>query len=445
MWIISDRLNFLNKKIKKMFNLKNHQIKKLKAREVLDSRGNPTIEVDLITNSCCAKSIVPSGASTGIHEALELRDNDKKRYGGKGVLKAVNNVNNIIAKKLIGLDCSQQREIDNILIEIDGTENKSHLGANAILGVSMVVCKAGAICSSKQFYEYIMKLSNTKKLLLPIPQMNIINSGKHAGVDNDIQEHMIMPVEFKNFSSALRAGVETYHTLKNILKQKYGAKAILLGDEGGFAPPIENIEERLELLMKAIEESGYGGKIKIALDCAASEFYNGKNGKYTILNKEYTANELIDFYKNLIKKFPVASIEDGFAQDDWNGWKFFNEALGNKIQIVGDDLLATKIMRIKKALEEKACNALLLKVNQIGTVTEAIDAAKISFKNKWNVVVSHRSGETEDSFIADLCVGLGTGQCKFGAPARSERTAKYNRLLRIEEEIGKRGLFGKII
>jgi len=266
--------------------------------------------------------------------------------------------------------------------------------------------------------------------------MNVINSGKHAGVEHDIQEHMIMPVEFKNFSSALRAGVETYHTLKNILKKKYGAKSILLGDEGGFAPPIENINERLELLIKSIEESGYSGKIKLALDCAASEFYNEKSGKYIILDKEYTPNELIDFYKNLIKKFPIVSVEDGFSQDDWEGWRLFTHEVGNKVQIVGDDLLVTNIMRIRKALEEKACNALLLKVNQVGTVTESISAANISSKNKWNIVVSHRSGETEDSFIADLCVGLGTGQCKFGAPARSERTAKYNRLLIIEEFSG---------
>ena len=437
------------------------KIKKIKAREVLDSRGSPTIGVDLITKSCCAKSIVPSGASTGIHEALELRDNDKKRYFGKGVLKAVSNVNNIIAKKLIGLDCRKQREIDNILIELDGTENKSKLGANAILGVSMAVCKAGSICSNKQFYEYIQKLSNSKKFLLPIPQMNVINSGKHVGVENDIQEHMIMPIKFKTFSDALRAGVETYHALKNILKQKYGVRAILLGDEGGFAPPINNVEQRLELLIKAIEESSYSGKIKLALDCAASEFFDDnvgnskfpiipknlkvfdKNEKYKILNKKYNKDELVDYYQNLIKKYPIISIEDGMAQDNWQGWTLLNKEIGNKIQLVGDDLLVMNIGRIKRALEHKACNALLLKVNQVGTVTEAIDASNISFKNKWNVVVSHRSGETEDSFIADLAVGLGATQCKFGAPARSERTAKYNRLLRIEEELGKKAKFAK--
>ena len=417
----------------------NSKIKKIKAREVLDSRGSPTIEVDLITNSCMVKSIVPSGASTGVHEAIEFRDNDKKRYYGKGVLKAAGNVNKIIAKKIKDLDCRNQREIDNILIELDGTKNKSHLGANAILGVSMAVCKAGAICSNEELYGYMQKLSKSKKFALPAPQMNLINSGKHVGVENDIQEHMIMPIGFKKFSDALRAGVETYHALKNILKAKYGAKATLLGDEGGFAPPIENVEERLELLLMAIEESGYSGKIKIALDCASSEFYNDIKGEYTILNEKYNNGQLIDFYKELIKKFPIISIEDGFSQDDWAGWKFFNRALGNKIQIVGDDLIVTNIMRIKKALNENACNSLLLKVNQVGTVTEAIDAANIAFKAKWNVIVSHRSGETEDSFIADLCVGLGAAQCKFGAPARSERTAKYNRLLRIEEESGNKG------
>ncbi|MBI2650788.1 phosphopyruvate hydratase [Candidatus Woesearchaeota archaeon] len=420
------------------------KIRKIKAREVLDSRGNPTIGVDLITKSCCAKSIVPSGASTGIHEALELRDNDRKRYSGKGVLKAVSNVNKIIAGKVIGLDCRDQREIDNILVELDGTENKSKLGANAVLGVSMAVCKAGAVCSNKPLYQHIQKLSNSKKLILPVPQMNVINSGKHAGIGHDIQEHMIVPANFKSFSDALRAGVETYHSLKNILKKKYGAKAALLGDEGGFAPPIADIEERLELMLKAIGEAGYNGKIKLALDCAASEFYNEEKKQYTIINKKYNNEELIDFYKKLIKKFSIISIEDGFAQDDWKGWQLLSRELGKKIQIVGDDLLATNIMRIRKALDEKACNSLLLKVNQIGTVTEAIDAANIAFKNKWNVVVSHRSGETEDSFIADLCVGIGANQSKFGAPARSERTAKYNRLLRIEEETGRKAKFAKL-
>lgn len=426
-----------------MFTL-DSKIKKIAAREILDSRGNPTIEVSLSTSSSCARAIVPSGASTGIHEALELRDNDGKRYAGKGVLKAVSNVNRIIAKKLKGMDCRKQKDIDNLLIELDGTENKSMLGGNAILAVSMAACKAGAACSDESIYSHVQKLAKSKSLLMPVPQMNVINSGKHAGVDNDIQEHMIMPVGFKNFNDALRAGVETYHSLKNILKQKHGARAILLGDEGGFAPPIENVEERLELLMKAIDESGYKGKIKLALDCAASEFFDDKNGKYNILDEEFDFGELVDYYADLAGKFPVMSIEDGMSQDDWEGWKLLNGKIGKKVQLVGDDLLVTNMERIKKALESSACNALLLKVNQIGTVSESIDAANLSFKNKWNVVVSHRSGETEDSFIADLAVGLGASQSKFGAPARSERTAKYNRLLRIGEELGSKVKFARL-
>lgn len=417
------------------------KIKKIRAREVLDSRGNPTLEVDLTAESCYVSSIVPSGASTGIHEALELRDNDKKRYSGKGVLKAVDNVNRIISKKIIELDCRKQSEIDNMLIELDGTDNKSNLGANAILGVSMAACKAGAACSNMQLYEHIRNLSGSKRLLLPVPQMNVINSGRHAGAENDIQEHMIIPSGFKNFAEALRAGAETYHNLKNILKKKYGARAILLGDEGGFAPPIGNVEERLELMLEAVDESGYSGKIKLGLDCAASEFYDDKAQAYRILDKNFNSGQLVDFYRGLIKKFHIVSIEDGFAQDDWPGWSLLTGELGSKIQIIGDDLLVTNIMRIKKALEHKSCNALLLKVNQIGTVTEAIGAASLSFKNKWKVIVSHRSGETEDSFISDLAVGICSGQSKFGAPARSERAAKYNRLLRIEEELGGKAVF----
>ncbi|MBI3026477.1 phosphopyruvate hydratase [Candidatus Woesearchaeota archaeon] len=420
------------------------RIKKIKAREVLDSRGNPTIEVDLATNSCFVSSIVPSGASTGIHEALELRDNDEKRYNGKGVLKAVQNANSIIAKKLIGMDCRNQRKIDETLVGLDGTEHKSKLGANAILAVSMAVCKAGAICSKKKLDEHMGSLSNSKKMVLPIPQMNVINSGKHAGVENDIQEHMIMPVNFKNFNDALRAGVETYQALKKILRKRFGATETLLGDEGGFSPHVLSIEKRLGLMLEAIEESGYGGKIKLALDCAASEFFDARSGKYRILNKKYSKYQLIDFYKGLVQKFPIVSIEDGFEQDDWEGWGLFTKEMGKKIQIVGDDMLVTNIKRINMAVEKKACNAMLLKINQIGTIMESIKAANLSYKNNWNVVVSHRSGETEDSFIADLCVGIGATQSKFGAPARSERTAKYNRLLRIEEELGKRARFAKL-
>ena len=407
------------------------RIKRAVAREVLDSRGNPTVEAWIYTEKHSASAIVPSGASTGKHEALELRDNDK-RYNGKGVLKAVKNVNNIISKKLIGKDCTKQYEIDNLMIDLDGTENKSKLGANSILAVSMAVCKLGAMQSNTHLFNYIKKISRPNKISMPVPQLNIINSGKHAGIENDIQEHMIMPIKFKSFAESLRAGTEVYHELKNILKKKYGAQAVLLGDEGGFSPKVDDINARLNLINEAIDNAGYKNRIFIALDCASSEFY--RNKRYTIKNKKYNSRQLIGFYRDLIKKYKIVSIEDGMAEDDWAGWQQLNKELGKKIQLVGDDLLVTNTKRIKRAISEKSCNSLLLKVNQIGTVTEAIEAAKLSFKNRWKVIVSHRSGETEDSFIADLCVGLNAGQSKFGAPARSERTAKYNRLLWIEQE-----------
>jgi enolase len=419
-----------------------NKIKAIKALEVLDSRGNPTVEVILETSRSVVKSIVPSGASTGKHEALELRDGDKKRYQGKGVVKAVGNIDNIISKKIIGLDCTNQRKIDEELISLDGTEHKSKLGANAMLAVSMAVCKAGSIHNSIPLYKYLQEISSRKGLSLPVPQLNIINSGKHAGVENDIQEHMILPTEFNSYSDALRAGIETYHMLKKLLKKKYGAQSTLLGDEGGFAPPIKSVEDRLDLVMKAIKEAGYDGKIKLGLDSASSEFFS--NGKYTIIDKKFNSAELVDFYDELIKKYPIISIEDGMAEDDWKGWNILTKKLGNRIQLVGDDLLVTNVKRIKKAIEKKACNSLLLKVNQIGTVTEAVDSANLAFNNKWSVVVSHRSGETEDAFIADLVVGLSAGQSKFGAPARSERTAKYNRLLEIEKELGNKAEFARL-
>ncbi|MCH8067520.1 MAG: phosphopyruvate hydratase [Nanoarchaeota archaeon] len=417
------------------------KIKRVVAREVLDSRGNPTLEVNVITDNAVAKSFVPSGASTGSHEALELRDGDKARYGGKGVLKAINNVNTVISRKLTGMDCQSQRKIDELMIELDGTENKSKLGANAIVGVSMAACKAGAFHKNMRLFEYIKEISGSKKFSLPIPQLNIMNGGKHAGIDNDIQEHMIIPVKFKTFSEALRAGTEVYHELGRLLKKKFGSQGILLGDEGGYVPKIDNVDGRLELIDRAINNTGYKNKIFMALDCAASEFFY--SDYYKIKGKEYSPGQLIDFYKKLIKSYKIISIEDGMAEDHWNGWKQLNKELGSKIQIVGDDLLVTNVDRISQATEDKACNALLLKVNQIGTVTEAIEAANLAFKNKWNVVVSHRSGETEDSFIADLVVGLNSNQSKFGAPARSERTAKYNRLLSIEEQLGKKAGFAE--
>ena len=413
-------------------------IKKVHAYEILDSRGNPTVAVEMATASFCAKAMVPSGASTGAHEAVELRDGGK-RYNGKGVLRAVENVNKTISRKIIGMDCRKQDALDAALLELDGTPNKSKLGANAVVAVSMAACKLGAKTVNKPLYAYIASLARTKGTLLPIPQLNVINGGKHAGIDNDIQEHMLVPSGFRTFREALRAGAETYHLLKSMLKRRFGVSAIQLGDEGGFVPPLKNVNERLEILMQAIEESGYKGKINLALDAASSEFYKG--GHYFIGKKKYSAEELVDFYADLAKTYPIISLEDGMAEDNWHGWQLLNKKLGKKIQIVGDDVLVTNVERIRKAIDLKAANALLLKVNQIGTITESIEAARLASKNRWNVVVSHRSGETEDAFIADLVVGLDAGQSKFGAPARSERTAKYNRLLRIEESLGKKARF----
>jgi enolase len=429
-------LQILNRETKQYMDF---AIRCVKAREVLDSRGNPTVEVDVITDAGLSRAAVPSGASTGSFEALELRDGDS-RYSGKGVLKAVENVK-IISKKIIGMDVTKQEEIDSLLLELDGTENKSKLGANAILGISLAVARASAQCLGIPFYKRIADMAGSNTCHLPVPQMNVINSGRHAGIENDIQEHMIMPVKFSSFSDALRAGAEIYHTLKGILKKKFGASAAHLGDEGGFAPPIKSVEARLEILLKSIEESGYKGKVALALDCAASEFY--RKGFYTISGRNYSSAELIDFYKGLAETFRIVSIEDGMAEDDWSGWSSLTKELKN-IQIVGDDLLVTSTKRIKRAVDEKACNALLLKINQIGTITESINAAKLAFKSQWNIVVSHRSGETSDSSIADIAVGLSglnANQSKFGAPARGERTEKYNQLLRIEEELGEKAEF----
>lgn len=413
-------------------------IKSIKAREVLDSRGNPTIEAEISTGKFSASSIVPSGASTGKYEALELRDKES-RYNGKGVLKAVSNVKDIISKKIIGQEVDVEK-IDRLMLELDGTENKSKLGANAMLAVSMATCKLAALKQNIPLYSYLQNISGTKKLSLPVPMLNIINGGKHAGMENDIQEHMIMPVGFKSYKEGLRASVEVYHSLKSLVKKKYGSA--LLGDEGGFAPKVESSHSRLELIKEAIEKAGYGEEMALALDCASSEFFYEDH--YKMGDKKLSAGELIDFYKELAEKYNIISIEDGMDEDDWEGWKELTSKLGNKIQLVGDDLLVTNVNKIKRAIEEKSCNALLLKVNQIGTVTEAINAAKMSFDNNWNVVVSHRSGETEDTFIADLVVGLNAGQSKFGAPARSERTAKYNRLLQIEAELGNKAAYTKL-
>jgi enolase len=418
------------------------EIKRIKAREILDSRGNPTVEVDLFTKSGLSRASVPSGASTGKHEALELRDGGK-RYLGKGVLKAVSNVNSTIAEKLVGRDCTKQKEIDELMIELDGTSNKSRLGANAILAVSMAVCKAGASESNLPLYAYVCDMVDSKRLSLPVPQMNVINGGLHAGIENDVQEHLIIPYGAESFSDALRMCSETYHTLKKKLKERFGNSAIHVGDEGGFVPPMKSVDERLEFMSEAIEELGYTQKFALGIDAAASEFYH--DGKYRISEKEYSVAELSDFYGELCERFKLVSIEDGFSEDDWNAWNLLESKLGQKIQIVGDDLLVTNVTRIKKAMKMKACNALLLKLNQIGTVSEALDAFRLARKAGWNVIVSHRSGSTEETFFADLVVGLDAGQFKYGAPARSERTCNYNQLLRIEEALGSKAVYSDVL
>jgi len=402
------------------------KIRGIKARQVLDSRGNPTIEVEVATENSLNRAIVPSGASTGKYEALELRDN-KKAFLGMSVQKAVSNVNKIIAKKLIGKNVGNQKDIDKIMIKLDGTNNKSKLGANAILGVSMAVSRAGAFSKNMHLFEHLGELVGNKKFSLPIPYANVINGGIHAGNNLQIQEFMIVPVKSRNFSESVRFVSETYHLLKKDIEGKYGKLGINVGDEGGFAPPLNTAEEALDLLNEAIAISGYRKKLRVAMDCAASEFYD--NGSYM---DSMTGDELIDYYLKLIKDYKIISIEDPFDQDDFSSYAKFMKKI-KKIQVVGDDLLVSNVERVKQAVDKKLCNALLLKVNQIGTITEAIEAANFALKNKWKVMVSHRSGETEDPYIADLVVGLGTKQIKLGAPCRSDRTAKYNQLLRIEE------------
>jgi enolase 1/2/3 len=417
------------------------KILKIRSREILDSRGNPTVEADVFTNEGLSRASVPSGASTGKYEAFELRDGGS-RYLGQGVLKAVSNVNGVIAKKLIGQDCTKQKEVDELMIELDGTPNKSNLGANAILAVSMAICKAGALESNLPLYEYLAELAGSRGVTLPIPQMNVINGGMHAGIKNDFQEHLIIPFGAKTFSDALRMCSETCHTLKKNLKEKFGNSATLVGDEGGFVPPLKNVNERLKFISEAIEELGYTKEFGLAIDAAASEFYDKR--RYNIMEKEYSSSELTDFYSEMCEKFRIISIEDGLSEDDWEGWTKMKSELGKKIQIVGDDLLVTNVERIRKAIKLDACNALLLKLNQIGTVTEALDASKLAREAGWNVIVSHRSGSTEETFFADLVVGLDAGQFKYGAPARSERTCNYNQLLRIEEQLGRKAQYSKI-
>jgi enolase len=415
------------------------KITSIKARQVLDSRGLPTVEAEVHTENGFSRAIVPSGASTGTHEALELRDKGKD-FLGKSVLTAVKNVNQVIAPKLKGHFVEEIENIDQLMIELDGSPNKSRLGANAILSVSMACCREAAQCQEIPLYAFLASLAGRKGKTLPVPQMNVINGGRHGGQENDLQEHMLYPHKAETFSQAVQSCVETYHALKMILKKSFGARAVLLGDEGGFVPPFKTVRERLDVLNEAIELAGHKGKIAFAIDSAASEFFS--DGVYTVGDKQYSSGELVDFYADLAKTYPLLSLEDALAEDDWDGWTELTQKLGGKLQIVGDDLLVTNTARISKALRLKACNALLLKVNQIGSVSEALKAANLAFENGWKVVVSHRSGETEDDFIADLVVGLDAGQSKFGAPARSERTAKYNQLLRIEEALGDKARFG---
>jgi enolase len=377
--------------------------------------------------------MVPSGASTGIHEALELRDGGL-RLMGKSVSTAVTNVNQIIAPTLIGKNPVNQNEIDQALLGLDGTKNKSKLGANAILGVSMAVSKAGAMTLSIPLYQHLGSLSGNTDFVLPVPSLNVINGGEHGGNEIAFQEFMIMPVGAPTFKEGMTIGVEVYHALKKIIKKKHGVTAVNVGDEGGFAPPLNKVEEPLKLIMEAIDDAGHTELFKIALDPAASEFY--EDGKYVVDGNPIGSDDFIHLYEELLEEYPIVSIEDAFDQDDWETFTKFTKRNGDKIQIVGDDLLVTNVERIQMAIEKKACNALLLKVNQIGSVTESINAATMSKKNKWGVMVSHRSGETEDPFIADLVVGLKTGQIKTGAPCRSERLAKYNQLIRIEDQIG---------
>ncbi|QSL66734.1 hypothetical protein MERGE_001120 [Pneumocystis wakefieldiae] len=414
---------------------------KIHARSIYDSRGNPTVEVEVTTETGVHRASVPSGASTGIHEALELRDNGSS-WSGKGVTLAVSNVNDIIAPSLLSssIDLKDQRSIDKFLNDLDGTSNKSRLGANAILGVSIAICKAAAAEKGVPLYRHLADIVGIKEpYILPVPFFNVLNGGSHAGGRLAFQEFMILPTSAVTFREAMQQGSEVYSALKRLSKKKYGQSAGNVGDEGGVAPDIQTADEALDLIVTAIEEAGYTGKIKIALDVAASEFY--KNGKYDLdfknpesdLSQHKTSKELAEIYLDLSKKYPIVSIEDPFDQDDWDAWIYLSKHA--TFQIVGDDLTVTNVSRINEAVDKKACNCLLLKINQIGTISESIDAFKTAFDAGWGVMVSHRSGETEDTVIADLVVGLGTGQIKTGAPCRSERVAKYNQLLRIEEEV----------
>lgn len=421
--------------------MNNTLIKNINALEVLDSRGNPTIEVEVITqNNIKGRALVPSGASTGIHEAMELRDGDKSRYLGKGVLKAVNNVNTILNDNLKGISVLDQVLIDNMMLEIDGTDNKSKLGANAILGVSLASSIAAANIKEVPLWRYI---GGEKASTLPVPMMNILNGGSHADNKIDIQEFMIMPFGASSFSHALRMGTEVFHTLKQVLSEK--GLSTNVGDEGGFAPNLSSNEEAIQVVLEAIEKAGYipGEDIWIALDAASSEFYDKESKQYIFQSTgdKMSSNELVTFWKSWVDKYPIASIEDGLDEDDWTGWKLLTDTIGNKCQLVGDDLFVTNTTRLYRGIKENIANSILIKVNQIGTLTETISAVDLATKNSYTSVISHRSGETEDTTIADLAVALNTGQIKTGSASRSDRIAKYNQLLRIEKQLGSSAYF----
>jgi len=414
----------------------------IRSREILDSRGNPTVEVEVLTaDGHLGRAAVPSGASTGKYEAVELRDGDKKRFLGKGVLNACKNIEEIIREELIGVDIFEQIYIDNIMLELDGTENKSKLGANAILGVSMAVAKAAAAAAGQPLYRYI---GGVNAHVLPVPMMNILNGGSHADNSIDFQEFMVVPVGADFFSEGLRMGVEVFHSLKAVLKKK--GYSTNVGDEGGFAPNIKSNKEAVEIVLKSIENAGYrpGEDIMIAMDAAASEFYNSKEKVYHFhqsTGDKLSSSDMVSYWADWVKKYPIFSIEDGLDEDDWKGWKALNKKLGKKVQLVGDDLFVTNTKRLQRGIDEGSANSILIKVNQIGTLTETIDAVNMATRNGFTSVMSHRSGETEDTTIADLAVALNTGQIKTGSASRSDRIAKYNQLLRIEEELGDSGVY----
>ncbi|MBX2932927.1 MAG: phosphopyruvate hydratase [Ferruginibacter sp.] len=419
-------------------------IASIHARQILDSRGNPTVEVDILTdNECLGRAAVPSGASTGVHEAVELRDGNKKLYGGKGVLKAVKNVNTVIANNLLGWDVADQTGIDAMMLSLDGTPNKAKLGANAILAVSMAVAKAAALEANLPLYRYI---GGTNAKILPVPMMNILNGGSHADNKIDFQEFMVMPVGATSFSEGLRWGVDIFHALKNVLKKK--GYSTNVGDEGGFAPNIQSNEEAIETVMTAITAAGYkaGSQIAIALDPAVSELYDKTKKLYHFHKsdgKKLSSEKMVDYWANWVKQYPIVSIEDGMAEDDWKGWKLLTDTIGKKVQLVGDDLFVTNVNRLDRGIKEGVANGLLVKVNQIGTITETINAVSLAKNNGYNTIMSHRSGETEDATIADLAVALNCGQIKTGSASRTDRMAKYNQLIRIEEILGESGIYPK--